>query len=460
MKKIISALLVVAMLCAGVAAAVPAFAADLPVTDKPYTFMTADVTSKKVTVSIYMGNVSKIMSYRIAVGYNSEALKLSACNNSGEVFSGNEYFAGNINANPYIYFAAASDDSLNNISVDGNKLVATLEFDVLSQKNFDFTLGVLDSGDIYYAEGTGSNTRPVTIDMDFIIDDAIPAHAPANDDIDYSDLTVEQLVAKMRELPSYDKLTDDDINKMLAIADALNKLSEEDLKRMYDEYESDLIAYKRTFSAYMASQAGVDVAKIDAIIKELGSIPAAENMTEADAAKLKKLLNTTLALDEMERVYLFMNDFDTYFSSVDKLTVYLEANGVDVDAVDKFVEIMLQLNLEYANLSEADIANLLKASELYKSFNEDQILLVKINGGIGIIDKYKALMAAYEAAHPANGGENNGGNTSAPDTTAPAEGGKTVPPTGDGMIVVIAAAAVAALGCAGVVAVRRKKIGE
>jgi len=229
---------------------------------------------------------------------------------------------------------------------------------------------------------------------------------------------------------------------------------------MYDEYESDLIAYNRTFSAYMASQAGVDVAKIDAIIKELGSIPAAENMTEADAAKLKKLLNTTLALDEMERVYLFMNDFDTYSSSVDKLTVYLEANGVDVDAVDKFVEIMLQLNLEYANLSEADIANLLKASELYKSFNEDQILLVKINGGIGIIDKYKALMAAYEAAHPANGGENNGGNTSAPDTTAPAEGGKTVPPTGDGMIVVIAAAAVAALGCAGVVAVRRKKIGE
>jgi len=77
MKKLVSLLVVAAMLVTGLLAVIPGTAADLPESDL-YTHVTGEIISDKstLTVTTEIGNNPGLWCYKSRLSYNASALKL------------------------------------------------------------------------------------------------------------------------------------------------------------------------------------------------------------------------------------------------------------------------------------------------------------------------------------------------------------------------------------------------
>ena len=106
MKKLISLLIVAAMLVTGLVAVVPGTAVDLPETDL-YTHVTGEINEAQdtLTMRVSIGNNPGLWCYRIFVSYNAAALQLTSVTNTEEVWTNSQYTPGNIDANPTVYYA-------------------------------------------------------------------------------------------------------------------------------------------------------------------------------------------------------------------------------------------------------------------------------------------------------------------------------------------------------------------
>ena len=129
MKRLLSLLVVAALLVAGLSIAAPATAVDLPETEL-YTLFTGTLSADKSTLTIEANFLKNpgVWAYQTLLYYNADALRLESVED-GEVFDGAMHqFFDEIASNPYTYYAQNRDLDKN---ITGTGLVATYVFKVL-----------------------------------------------------------------------------------------------------------------------------------------------------------------------------------------------------------------------------------------------------------------------------------------------------------------------------------------
>ena len=256
MKKLVSLLIVAAMLVTGLFAVIPGTAADLPESDL-YTHVTGEIGSDRttLTVKVEIGNNPGLWCYRSFLSYNASALKLVSVTN-GNVWSEEEYVPANISNNPVVYYAQFPSNLNNNAS---NGVIATYEFEIVdSNANFGIALST-EAKEVFGVDAAG-NRVPYTMQ---IINDC-PQELP------FDTRALDALAVDIEELPAYEGMSDEQIAKMLALYNSVHTLTGKSETYFKETYAS---AIAKIDSLYAAHQWAAVTAVLDALGARAEALP-------------------------------------------------------------------------------------------------------------------------------------------------------------------------------------------
>ena len=168
MKRLLSLLVVAALLVAGLSMVAPATAVTLPETEL-YTLFTGKLSADKSTLTIEatLGNNPGIWSYQTLLSYNADALRLDAVNN-GEVFAETGWYTceADLTTNPVTYYVQCPDLKSNTYN---EGLVATYVFTVLDEEAlFNINVQALPKNTLGVMEVEPYD--PIVLDMMILVD--------------------------------------------------------------------------------------------------------------------------------------------------------------------------------------------------------------------------------------------------------------------------------------------------
>ncbi len=313
MKKLVSLLIVAAMLVTGLFAVIPGTAADLPESDL-YTHVTGEIGSDRttLTVKVEIGNNPGLWCYRSFLSYNASALKLVSVTN-GNVWSEEEYVPANISNNPVVYYAQFPSNLNNNAS---NGVIATYEFEIVdSNANFGIALST-EAKEVFGVDAAG-NRVPYTMQ---IINDC-PQELP------FDTRALDALAVDIEELPAYEGMSDEQIAKMLALYNSVHTLTGKSETYFKETYAS---AIAKIDSLYAAHQWAAVTAVLDALGARAEALPTYAEMT-AEQIQEMIALHTDLAAvtEENQRAYL-QEKFAVALARLDaSYAEYVRAEGLN-----------------------------------------------------------------------------------------------------------------------------------
>ncbi|MCI8611191.1 MAG: LPXTG cell wall anchor domain-containing protein [Clostridiales bacterium] len=371
MKKLISLLVVAAMLVAGIVAVVPGTAADLPESDL-YTHITGEISDDKttLTMTVTLGNNPGLWCYRAFVGYNANALKLTSIENK-DVWSAQEYLAGNINSNPVTYYAQSVAYNVNNTN---SGVVAVYTFDILNE-DADFNVNLtINPKEVFGVTDDGTKV-PHTME---IINEC-PQYVP----IDTTEL--DQLATDVLALGEYDDLTEDEITAMLSLYEDVHGLEGRAAAYFAESHADAIEKIDGLYAAHLWAQEKV---KLDELGAKVEALPAYAEMSEAQVAEMLTLRTELAALEGEAKTYVET----TYADAIARLEASydafmheegLKAYGAKLAALPAFDQ-----------MTEAQITEMLALQEELKALAADDLTYVK-NTFADDYARFEASLAAY-----------------------------------------------------------------
>ena len=352
MKKLVSLLVVAAMLVTGMLTVVPGIAADLPESDL-YVHVTGEISSDKstLTVTTELGNNPGLWCHRSRLSYNASALKLVSVTN-GNVWSDNEYIPANINNNPVTYYAQYATTLENNTS---NGVIAVYTFEILNANaNFNVNLSI-NPKEVF---GVGADYNAIFYTMQIIND--CPQELP------FDTTALDALATDIMELPAYDGMSDEQIAKMLALYDSVHALTGKSETYFKETYAS---AITKIDELYAAHQWAAVAAELDALGARVEALPVYSEMTEAQVQEMLALRTEIAGLtEESHKAYLQEKFADALARMDASYAEYVRTEGLNVigarinalpaysEMTEAQVQEMLALTAEIAQLSADDLA--------------------------------------------------------------------------------------------------------
>ena len=379
MKKLISLLVVAAMLVTGLVAVIPGTAVDLPETDL-YTHVTGEISEARdtLTMRVSLGNNPGLWCYRIFVGYNAAALKLTSVTNTEEVWSNTQYVPGNIDANPTTYYAQADGYNVNN---SNNGVVAVFTFQILNAEA-DFNVNLtFNSGEVFGVTETGD---AIFYEMQVI--NECPQYVPI--DTTALDALAEEIMA----LPAYDELQGDQIDKMLSLYETVHAL-EGRSEAYFTETYADAIA--KIDGLYADHQWALVKVELDALGARAEALPAYAEMTDEQVEEMLALRTEIAALEGQEKEYVET----TYAEALARLEASYEAmmHEEGLNAIGARIEALPA----YEEMTEAQISEMLALTEELETLPEEDLAYITTTFAEAYA-RLQASQAAYEHAQGLN----------------------------------------------------------
>ena len=374
MKKLISLLVVAAMLVAGIVVVVPGTAADLPDTDL-YTHVTGEISEDKstLTMTVELGNNPGLWCYRTFVSYNAEALKLTSIENK-DVWSAQEYIPGNINSNPVTYYAQSTAYNLNNTN---NGVVAVYTFQILNQEaDFNVKLSV-NANEVFGVTEDGTKI-PHTMQ---IINEC-PQYLP----IDTTEL--DQLAADVLALPAYEELTEEQITSMLGYYEKIHGLQGRE-QAYFTESHADAIT--KIDELYAAHQWAEEKEQLDALGARVEALPAYAEMSDEQVQEMLALRTELSALEGDAKTYVET----TYADAIARLEASYEA-FMHEEGLNAYGEKLAALPA-FEQMSEAQVAEMLSLKDELAALPAEDLDYVKATFAEDYA-RFEASLAAYAHA--------------------------------------------------------------
>lgn len=369
MKKLVSLLIVAAMLVTGLFAVIPGTAADLPESDL-YTHVTGEIGSDRttLTVKVEIGNNPGLWCYRSFLSYNASALKLVSVTN-GNVWSEEEYVPANISNNPVVYYAQFPSNLNNNAS---NGVIATYEFEIVdSNANFGIALST-EAKEVFGVDAAG-NRVPYTMQ---IINDC-PQELP------FDTRALDALAVDIEELPAYEGMSDEQIAKMLALYNSVHTLTGKSETYFKETYAS---AIAKIDSLYAAHQWAAVTAVLDALGARAEALPTYAEMT-AEQIQEMIALHTDLAAvtEENQRAYL-QEKFAVALARLDaSYAEYVRAEGLNA------IGARINALPVYAEMTEAQVQEMLALVAAVEAMSAEDAAYITAN----FKDGYDRMVASY-----------------------------------------------------------------
>ena len=379
MKKLVSLLVVAAMLVTGLFAVIPGTAADLPESDL-YTHVTGEIGSDRttLTVKVEIGNNPGLWCYRSFLSYNASALKLVSVTN-GNVWSEEEYVPANINNNPVVYYAQFPSKLNNNAS---NGVIATYQFEIVdSNANFAIDLST-EAKEVFGVDASG-NRVPYTMQ---IINDC-PQELP------FDTRALDALAVDIEELPAYEGMSDEQIAKMLALYDSVHALTGKSETYFKETYAS---AITKIDGLYAAHQWAAVTAVLDALGARAEALPAYAEMTEAQVQEMLALHTEIAAVTaENQKAYLQEKFADALARLDASYAEYIRAEGLNA------IGARINALPAYAEMTEAQVQEMLALTADLAKLSADDLTYIKNTFAEGYA-RLEASNAAYAHAQELN----------------------------------------------------------
>jgi len=368
MKKLVSLLVVAAMLVTGMLTVVPGIAADLPESDL-YVHVTGEISSDKstLTVTTELGNNPGLWCHRSRLSYNASALKLVSVTN-GNVWSDNEYIPANINNNPVTYYAQYATTLENNTS---NGVIAVYTFEILNANaNFNVNLSI-NPKEVF---GVGADYNAIFYTMQIIND--CPQELP------FDTTALDALATDIMELPSYDGMSDEQIAKMLALYDSVHALTGKSETYFKETYAS---AITKIDELYAAHQWAAVAAELDALGARVEALPVYSEMTEAQVQEMLALTAEIAQLSADDLAYI-KNTFAEGYARLEASNAAY-AHAQELNAVGARIDALP----EYADMTEAQIQEMLSLIAAVEAMSAEDADYISAN----FKDGYDRMTASY-----------------------------------------------------------------
>ena len=372
MKKLISLLIVAAMLVTGLVAVIPGTAVDLPETDL-YTHVTGEINEAQdtLTMRVSIGNNPGLWCYRIFVSYNAAALQLTSVTNTEEVWTNSQYTPGNIDANPTVYYAEMGASLTNNYN---NGVVAVYTFSILDAEA-DFNVNVTFNPDEVF--GVDDNYDKVIYEMQII--NECPQYVPI--DTTALDALAEEIMA----LPdTYEELQGDQLDKMLSLYESVHAL-EGRSEAYFTETYADAIT--KIDGLYADHQWALVKAELDALGARVEALPDYADMTDEQVQEMLDLRTEIAALEGQEKEYVET----TYADALARLEASYEAmmHEEGLNAIGARIEALPA----YEEMTEAQISEMLALTEELEALSEEDLAYITTT----YADAYARLQASQAA---------------------------------------------------------------
>lgn len=379
MKKIISLLVVAAMLVTGLMIAVPGTATDLPESDL-YTHITGEISSDKTTLTVTaeLGNNPGLWCYKSRLGYNANALKLVSVTN-GDVWSNDEYIPANIKNNPVTYYAQFAAALSNNTK---NGVLAVYNFEIVdANANFNVKLDI-NPREVFGVAEDGSSGVFYTMQ---IINDC-PQELP------FDTTALDALATDIEELPAYDGMNDEQIAKMQALYNSVHGLTGKS-ETYFKETYANMIT--KIDELYAAHQWALVEKELDALGARVEALPTYSQMTEAEIAEMLTLRTEIAALEETHKAYVQEKYADALARMNASYDEYVRINGLN--AIGARVDALPA----YAAMTEAQVQEMLALIGEIAALSADDAAYVKATFAEGY-GRLEASKAAYDRAQELN----------------------------------------------------------
>lgn len=379
MKKLVSLLVVAAMLVTGLFAVIPGTAADLPESDL-YTHVTGEIGSDRttLTVKVEIGNNPGLWCYRSFLSYNADALKLVSVTN-GNVWSEEEYVPANISNNPVVYYAQFPSKLNNNAS---NGVIATYQFEIIdSNANFAVDLST-EAKEVFGVDASGNR---VPYDMKIIND--CPQVLP------FDTRALDALAADIEELPVYEEMSGEQIAKMLALYNSVHALTGKSETYFKETYAS---AITKIDGLYAAHQWASVAAVLDALGARAEALPAYAEMTETQVQEMLALRTEIAAVtEENQKAYLQEKFADALNRLEASYAEYVRADGLNA------IGARINALPAYAEMTEAQVQEMLALTADLAKLSADDLTYIKNTFAEGYA-RLEASNAAYAHAQDLN----------------------------------------------------------
>ncbi len=374
MKKLISLLVVAAMLVTGLVIVIPGTAADLPDTDL-YTHVTGEISEDKttLTMTVELGNNPGLWCYRTFVSYNAAALKLTSIENK-DVWSAQEYIPGNMNSNPVTYYAQSPAHNVNNTN---SGVVAVYTFQILNEEaEFNVKLSV-NENEVFGVTEDGSKV-PRTMQ---IINEC-PQYVP----IDTTAL--DQLASDVLALPAYDALTEEQITSMLAYYEEIHGLQGRAQAYFAESHADAITKIDELYAAHLWAQEKV---KLDALGARVEALPAYAQMSDEQVQEMLQVRTELAALDGDAKTYVET----TYADAIARLEASYEA-FMHEEGLNAYGEKLAALPA-FEQMSEAQVAEMLALQDELAALPAEDLNYVKTTFADDYA-RFEASLAAYAHA--------------------------------------------------------------
>ena len=371
MKKFISLLVVAAMLVAGLVAVVPGTAADLPESDL-YTHITGEISEDKttLTMTVTLGNNPGLWCYRAFVGYNASALKLTSIENK-DVWSAQEYLAGNINSNPVTYYAQSVSYNVNNTN---SGVVAVYTFEILNQ-DADFNVNLsINPKEVFGVTDDGTKV-PHTME---IINEC-PQYVPIDTTV------LDQLAADVLAVGEYDDLTDEQIADMLALYEDVHALEGRAAAYFAESHADAIEKIDGLYAAHLWAQEKV---KLDELGARVEALPAYAEMSETQVQEMLALRTELAGLEGQAKTYVET----TYADAIARLEASYEA-FMHEEGLKAYGAKLAALP-DFDQMTEAQITEMLALQKELEALTADDLTYVK-NTFADDYARFEASLAAY-----------------------------------------------------------------
>ncbi len=379
MKKLVSLLVVAAMLVTGLLAVIPGTAADLPESDL-YTHVTGEISSDKstLTVTTEIGNNPGLWCYRSRLSYNASALKLVSVAN-GNVWSDNEYIPANINNNPVTYYAQYAAALSNNAS---NGVIAVYTFEILdANANFNVNLSI-NPREVFGVDATGNG---VFHTMQIIND--CPQELP------FDTTALDALATDIMELPAYDGMSDEQIAKMLALYNSVHALTGKSETYFQNTYASAITKIDELYAAHQWAAVAV---VLDALGARVEALPAYAEMTAEQVQEMLALRTEIAAItEESHKAYLQEKFADALARMDASYAEYVRVEGLNV------IGARINALPAYAEMTEAQVQEMLALTADLAKLSADDLNYIKNAFAEGYA-RLEASNAAYAHAQELN----------------------------------------------------------
>lgn len=374
MKKLVSLLVVAAMLVTGLLAVIPGTAADLPESDL-YTHVTGEISSDKstLTVTTEIGNNPGLWCYKSRLSYNASALKLVSVTN-GNVWSDNEYIPANINNNPVTYYAQYAAALSNNAS---NGVIAVYTFEILdANANFNVNLSI-NPREVFGVDATGSG---VFYTMQIIND--CPQELP------FDTTALDALATDIMELPAYDGMSDEQIAKMLALYNSVHALTGKSETYFQNTYAS---AITKIDELYAAHQWAAVAAVLDALGARVEALPAYAEMTAEQVQEMLALVAAVEAMPAEDAAYITANFKD----GCDRMAASY-ARYTRVQELDAIAARITALPDDFYTMTEANVAEMLALIDIIDAIEAEEDQQYMMDNYADALNKLATLYVTYE----------------------------------------------------------------